>query len=426
MAHPPISEFPSATKWLSQFNSADRAAAASLLDAMVLLNEEQVSRAIREQIYELCKMRKGKHRRMALYAEREFSTAAAFQSELKPDRNGKIRMRAVGRTAAAVRPIRGGSRVGSEGWVSFIISQAQEAWPNTIMNHPGPDLIRGKTSPPGTMVIVTDFIGSGSRVRAMLDVFWAVPSVRAWHSRKYIDFKIIAAAATMDGMAAIRKHRVKPDVLVQSVVPTIRTFPDWKKSSEWLSLINRYGPDAGRGASRYGFGGQGALVALSYRLPNNTPALIHNSSEVWHALYVGPAPDDLRPAFGIRTEAEMLASAAEATGVSFADRLTPADASLVLILSLMRGRWRNGKEIALAERTGLSVPDVWGILRRALKQRLLTPSGRLTDAGQSTLAAGRKNERRRPDIPTNPEPYYPTQLRTPRGPSSTRRPPGRP
>lgn len=106
--------------------------------------------------------------------------------------------------------------------------------------------------------------------------------------------------------------------------------------------------------------------------------------------------------------------------------LSPEDAALVLILSLLRGRWRVGTEVALAERTGMAVPDVMDVLARALKSGFVNGSGRLTDAGQALLAAGRRSERKRPEVVTNPDPYYPLALRTPQGSFSTRRPLGRP
>ena len=169
-----------------------------------------------------------------------------------------------------------------------------------------------------------------------------------------------------------------------------------------------------------------ALIAFNYRLPNNTPALVHRSAAGWRALYEGAAPEDLRTAFGIRTDEEAISKAAADTGVAVSVGLQVTEALLVVLLSLVGGRWRAGAEVALAERTGMAVPDVIDARQRALRNELITASGRLTDKGQELLAAGRRSERKRPDIPTADEPYYPLRLRTPRGSSSTRRPLGRP
>lgn len=423
----PLSSYPTAQSWLKQFATADQPSAKSMLDSLLLLNEEQVSASIRSQLYALAASRHGRRRRIALYAEREFGGAPAFKVEMIPDADGQPRRRSVGRKGPApVSPVRGSGRVGSEGLIAFVISQAHETKPGSFMNHPGPDLLRGKTSPAGSIGIVTDFIGSGSRVCGMLDAFWAVPSVRSWVSRKWIDFKVIAAAATVAGVAKVKRHRLGPEVLFQHVAPTISSHPDFKQAAEWLTLIEKYGPDAGRGASRYGFGGDTALVAFNYRLPNNTPALLHRTHGGWRALYDGAAPDDFRPAFGVRAPAEVIGQAAEITGIAISDDLSPEIAAMVLVLSLLRGRWHPRSQVALAERTGMAVPDVMDVLARALKGGFINGSGRLTDPGQALLAAGRRSERKRPLVATNPEPYYPLALRTSRGSSSTRRPSGRP
>jgi hypothetical protein len=95
--------------------------------------------------------------------------------------------------------------------------------------------------------------------------------------------------------------------------------------------------------------------------------------------------------------------------------LSEDHAQTVFVLSAVRGRWRRGAEVAIAEMTGLTVPEMIVIRRRAIRAGLLSMDGRLTDVGQATLQAGTRSERKRPDIPTASEPYYPKSLRVPRG-----------
>jgi hypothetical protein len=423
---PRLSKSETGSKWLKQFSGSDRSLAEMLLDAMLLMNEEQVSAAIRKQLDTIARTRKGKRRRVALYVEREFAGEKFFKEELIRDHRGRVRRRAVGTSGpAAIKPLRGGPRVGSEGLVAFLVSQEKEAWPRIFINQPGPDRLRAKTGPAGLIVIVTDFIGSGERIRTILDKLWAVHTVRAWTSRHWVDFAVVAAAATPDGLSNVQHHRLRPNVFVEQIAPTVTSHPDYRRTA-WESLLNRYGPASGRGSGRYGFRGVGALIAFSYRIPNNTPAAIHQTEGSWQALYTGPAPPDLREVFGIRTPEEIASNAASNTGIALADDLQVVDQEITVILSLLRGRWRAGSALVLAERTGLSVPDVADLMRKALKDGLITKEGRLTDAGQLFLQASRRGERRRPRVPTSTEPYYPMQLRTPREPSSTRRPSGRP
>src|ERR1700729_3833031 len=63
-------------------------AAAKLLDALVLLNEDDVGSAIRSQLRRLARTRTGVRRKTALYAEREHSRREFFVSSPVPDRDG--------------------------------------------------------------------------------------------------------------------------------------------------------------------------------------------------------------------------------------------------------------------------------------------------------------------------------------------------
>jgi hypothetical protein len=427
MRRPKLSSSTTGQEWLEQFSEEDRPSAAAMLDTLVLLNEEQVSVAIRGLLHGLAAERKGARRRVALYAEREFPERYVFEVRQVPDAIGVVRRRAVGRSGpAAVKPVRGSARVGSEGLIAFIISQAVEASPRVYVNQPGPDRIRSVRSPISALVIVTDFIGSGARVRTMLDKFWNVPSVRAWVSRRWVEFMVVAAASTSAGIDHVHAHRLKQRVLVEHIVPTIFTARKEETRKRWLGLIQAYGPKDASDIMREGFRGGAALIAFNYRIPNNTPLFLHQSSSGWRALYTGAAPEDLRPAFGLEPPEQRIDRAAAAIGVELAISLSVPDAQTVLALSAVRGRWREGAETAIAEMTGLTVPDLITIRREATKAGLLRVDGRLTDAGQATLRAGTRSERKRPDIPTVVEPYYPESLRVPRERSSVRRPSRRP
>lgn len=413
---PKLSKTATGKSWLDQFAERDRATAAALLDALVLLNEEQVASAIRGSLVNLAAERKGRRKRVGLYAEREFPERQAFESQLIRDAAGVVHRRAVGRSGPlAVKTVRGSARVGSEGLIAFTISQVVEAWPLIFANQPGPDRIRSRRNPISALAIVTDFVGSGARIRTMLDKFWNVPSVRAWVSRGWVEFIVVAAAGTSKGLEEVESHRLAPRLLVQHVVPTISSIDDFALQNQCEILIKTYGPQDALGADRTGFGGIGALVAFNYRIPNNTPLLLHRSGGGWKALFTGAAPEDLRPVFGLETMERRIAKAATAVGVDLSPSLPVPDAEMILVLSAIRGRWREGSEVAIAEATGLTLPEVIIIRCRATKAGLLTAGGRLTDAGHAALKAGTRTERQRPVVPTSTEPYYPKALRVPRG-----------
>lgn len=413
--HKRLSQTAAGAAWLDQFGPEDREAAAKMLDAMLLLNEEQVAASIRTALDRVAKGPRHRKRRVALYAEREFDASQIFEVQLLPDAAGRPRRRAVGYNGPpGVKPVRGRSRVGSEGFVAHLISQVSERWAEVFMNHPGPARLRQKTAPAGEIIIVTDFLGSGSRVSTMLDKFWAVPTVRSWKSRNMIRFRVVAAAATPAALSKVRRHRLRPDVAAEWIAPTVKSTSDFRIRSSWTRLIQANGPENGRGTGRFGFGDDGALIAFNYRLPNNTPAMIHHGQSGWRPLYVGSAPPELREIFGVRSIDQVVTFAAQSSGLVFGRELTEAERMTVLVLSMLKGRWHKGAEVALSSRTSLPTHIVMGILLDALKSELITRTGRITDKGYQFMEAARAGERETAAIETSPVPYYPETLRIPK------------
>ena len=125
---PKLSTTPSARAWIRQFAAADQDAATKLVDALRLLNAEDVEAAIRAQLAAIAATRTGPRRKAAVYAEREVAHTAMFQSDRLPGRDGRLRQRAFGNKGPrAIDPIRGRARVGSEGRGATLVSQAVDA-----------------------------------------------------------------------------------------------------------------------------------------------------------------------------------------------------------------------------------------------------------------------------------------------------------
>lgn len=413
-----LSQTATGKAWVAQFSEGKRQYATRLLDAMLLVNEEQVATSIRSLLSHIGQTAEGQGHRVGLYTEREFDEKYAFDIQSVPDATGRLRQRAVGlKGPVAIKTVRGAARIGSEGSISSIISSVIETNRAIFSNHPGPDRIRSAKAPIRLLVIVTDFIGSGARICSMLDKFWNVPTVKSWVSGKRVSFAVVAAVGTQSGIDQVKRHRLSPAVHVDRIAPTIFTFSK-KMKARWSDIIKSEGPDE-KGDDPFGYNGSGALVAFSYRIPNNTPLFLRVSrgraKNRWRALYEGHAPEDLRAAFGLKTSARLIESASENVGVELDPDLPPRDAHLVLALTAVRGKWLPEASYAVAEEIGLSVSDVTRIRRRATTAGLLDARGRLTNAGQKLVRAGTSVERTRPAIPTSPKPYYPVSLRVPGG-----------
>lgn len=410
---PPLSTSPSGRVFISKFKAADQDAATQLVDALVLMNEADVAGEIRKQIELIVKTRRGARKSAAIYVEREFAERAIFKSQKVRARDGVMRMRATGlRGPPAVSPIRGHMRVGSEGSGASVVSGSVSKHRRVLMNHPGPDKLRQRKA--GLIVIVTDFIGSGTRVSKILDKFMAVPSVRSWRAHRWVNFAVVAAAATREGIALVERHGSRPKVHPGVIAPAFATYHDQAAAADWEAMTHQYGPRSARGAGPKGYLNGGALIVFSYRAPNNVPLFLTTKGARWKPLFDGPIADDMRPAFGLKPVDQRVAESSIAIDANLAADLLAQELQTAVVLKAVHGRWRDGQEIEIAERTGLTVSEVTETHERAVRIGLLTPQGRLTDAGQNLAEASRRQERRRPTIPTGANPYYPVALRAPR------------
>lgn len=417
-----LSETAVGQSWLAQFDiGADQAAAAAMLDAMLLLDQEEVAAAQRAGLASLQTQpphRPSSKHRIGLYAEREFAESRIFTEELVNGRDGKQKMRSTGpKRVAPVAPRRGSSRVGSEGPTANVISQVIKSNSRIFTSHPGPEIIR-KTGV-SIICIVTDLIGSGTRINKMLDLFWKSPSVRAWWRLGWLAFSIVSACGTRRGIEEVKRHKFKPEVKSEFSVPSIGDFES-DLVARWTDIMTRYGPPSAIAEDISGFKGSAALVAFTYGIPNNTPLILHGHEGGWKSLYQGAVPENSKRAFHPLSEEERAENALELAGHEL-DRSIGADlAVLHLVLSKIRGKWREGAEYELSERTGLTPEQVRIAINQACAMSLIAGDGHLTEAGQIEIKALRKPWRR-PDIPTNVNPYYPWQLRDPRVSSSNRR-----
>jgi hypothetical protein len=114
---------------------------------------------------------------VGLYAERELRHRFGVPHRLFKEK-GRKHKRAVGGGPQPVRPTKAyDPRVGSEGIVAQLVSELCREHPTKFYSHPGPDTIRAKNI--RRFLLVTDFIGSGTRAWRYLEAAWRVKSAYA-------------------------------------------------------------------------------------------------------------------------------------------------------------------------------------------------------------------------------------------------------
>jgi hypothetical protein len=415
---PNLSSTATGARWLDQFPPGDQARAAELLDYLLLISESEVSRQIHLGLRDMLPA-KG---RVALYAERELAEKTVFPIERYVDSRGIARSRAVGSARfPAIRPTRGATRVGSEGWMAFLISQAVDAEPRFV-NSPSPSQYRSANIDKRIhdIVIVTDFIASGDRIYSLLNGFWRLPTFRAWWSRKWVRFHVVAAVTTGRGRERVLSHPCGPAVHAPMVSPVLTEAPV-VRATQWKKLAIDNGPDD----EPLGYGSTGALLSFEYGFPNNVPAIFRRQYRVggekrrWRPLFKGRSPPDLREAFTGQPGSTVLLMR---LGVQGFQKLREAldgrrrratRIRNLAFLAALRGRWHKDSEIEVAARSGLTVLDVLTARKDAIDSGWVNAEGRLTDPGRRVMKAAKRVAPAKRQVATQPEPYYPKALRVP-------------
>jgi hypothetical protein len=330
-------------------------------------------------------------------------------------------VRATGKApAASSRPA--GFDTGSEGVVGQLVTELCRARPEQAFDNPGPDVIRDKHI--RRLVVVTDCIGSGERVKDALTAAWKVASIRAWWSNraKYgMSFSVVAFAATDQGRRLAESHPSKPDVRIASKCPTVADSFSQDDAERVGALCARYAPDGHsprrekRGAVRraLGYGGTGSLIAFAHGAPNNSPTVLWRSGPGWNALFVAGVTASARADFdnglSAAAVADRLVSMRQTRLASGMVRFGLAGDAGAMVLTLAASARTPGNTPAIGANTGLTADEVGSAVKGAVAAGWLDAKGHLTDAGHRQLDSFRsKRAAQTRPVQSGPvEAYYP-------------------
>jgi hypothetical protein len=407
---PFLSETSIGSSWLKQFHEAEREIAAELIDQTLLVSRDDFVDGLRDLVDELVRRRSDPARKLALFAERPikkiFGTIPAF---FRNSRHG--RARGTGAPPIVVDPRN--QEVGSEGIVAQFITDYCRRNPLVAVGHPGPTKMRCDRV--GEIVILTDFLGSGNRVRRMLESFRYVATLRSWRSYGLMRFVVIAHSGTSDGVAAVQSHKLRPEVSLRMGCPTISNTFRGAQRSRIEALCNAYPVHH---PEPLGYGDIGALIAFAHGCPNNVPPILHSGALGWIPLFKGRSTSDSSAAFlpegddlildqrtqrllKIRDTRKVLASSDNRRWIS-----------AMMLLAAVETGCRTAAEISA--RTHLNLAEVRELVTLARSALWLTHAGRLTHLGHNELVRLRRRRKQAPVLSTGSNNfYYPTQLRAP-------------
>lgn len=404
-------------RWLSQFDPLDQDAATLLASSLALVSHNEFRRKLEDQINEAATAVEGP---VALFAVRELPKHSpepwmtpmvqAFYSCAVPSADGR-----------SINPLDQTTDLGSEAIIVQIIRQITKANTNKFINHPTLEEMRVRRC--RAIMLVDDFIGSGGRIIDFIQSLWMEPTIKSWHSTKFIAFHVVTYSAMESGAAHVRRHKANPTINFHREAPTLYTLPVSQERKNLLeSLCRNYGKRALKGRKNMWLGYKGGMCSLIFEhgCPNNTPAILWETKDTpvgWVGLFpyrtISGEVASVFPPEIIRGDAVSILMGSGQKQLARSGALSRAGEvgqTVLLILALVAGGHRKRSTISFA--TGLSTRDCERILERCIKWNFLTPQRRITPQGLAELRAAKKFRPGSKDaIERGSDYYYPRQLR---------------
>ncbi len=389
---------PRTREWLNQFSSDEDIVAAKLLLGMLdLVTGSHAERHLLRTLTDFDSEHDGK---VAIFTLRDLTTTEKTSHFFGMDE--------------AHKPRKFEPKGGSDGRTGHFTRDAQRAH-SAVLDHPSIATMRQHKV--RWIVFVDDNLSSGNRAVTLVKHFHSHPTIRSWHSLGWVNFAVLAYAATLAAVATLTRLR-RPSVIVKYSRP-IRSIQeaDLRRDqfSALLSLFERYAKNP-----RYarGYRDMATTLVFDYGCPNTVPQLLWAKRDAYFPLFPEKTiPADLRAMFlsGDQHAATVQVSPEPPVNDSVAaaiDALPYSDRQLYTFLSAVGANAHFGSVMHhhLSLYAGLHIEDSIRLVESTTRLGLLSPRFRLTPRGRSELD---RIMRRMPSPAFDglTYPYYPRSLR---------------
>jgi len=309
------------------------------------------------------------------------------------------------------------STPGSEGWIGTLIRDQVRSGSGTTWMDPSSvieDLRRSKCK---SIVILTDYCGSGTQVVNYAEALYRNKTIKSWHSFGVIKIVVVAFAVSPEAINLIKKC---PRIEEIYAVEEADCFSNAHWSRTELDLVTNlcedYASDKKRDES-LGFKGSSGLFITDHGIPNNVPVILRDNGKKWKTLFPNRIITiDFLQGGNPRTPPRSMQDAASELGHTrlartFGDgrrrRTTDEVAVVLMVLSLKK--WRIGQ---VAKFVGCSSQRVKEVIEFLTESQLLDEKRELTSKGWKELAAARRARRKvAANLSGSDAPYYPKSLR---------------
>ena len=292
------------------------------------------------------------------------------------------------------------SRPGSEGFVGNIARDIERSGsgPERQWLPPTTTLDQLRDLGCKSLVIITDYSGSGNQLERYAKSLVRNESIRSWRSGGKILVHAVAFSATSNATVLLGRPGSPVDALwsVESA-PTVQDrpwTPDLRRNVE--DLCHRYALRKRR-KQALGYESSGGLFASEFGAPNNLPVILRQRTDRWNGFFdERSVPTDLAAELDDYSPGFVAADLVAATGQVRLARSQPrgfrsSSFELLQVLALQKSRVRPQAELAAT----LSVDRgrIHELMSALTALDLVDGDGRLTKAGDAEVAAGKRATR---------------------------------
>jgi hypothetical protein len=392
------SETEEGQRWLSNFLSDDISTAMMLLDSLHFVPEDVFRASLIDLLNNLV-LDELTTEPIVLYPVRPPQAAASYV-EPAPDRPWS-------------------AEDGSEHIVANMLTEIVRACGTTRHVSASVPLDKLRSSKVRTVVLVDDYIGSGTTAAAFLDRWWANPTIKSWRSFGLIKFILVAYACSSAAHKMLLKHRILDDLRwVEFGVDFNSAHWDAEERNRIRSLCINY---AHNHSMALGYRRSEGLLVMSHTVPNNLPQIFRHGAgpnQPWVSFFA-PGPRRISPALQLRlgdyrpeADFQRLASRLRQPRLAegyIAEETQGARPLLLLLAALTRSPRSDNR---LTQELGLTIFELRNLLLAAQTLELIDKGRHLTDQGRAVLHhAGRRQRAVKIRLQGSEDPYYPTSLR---------------
>ena len=395
--------------WLSNFVPEDRPTAQTLLDSIKFVQLSTIRRNLRILLQALLSDQKIIEPAMVLAA-----LSMEDLPQLEPPERPHVAFDTFGLgDRISVTP-------GSEGLIGNLIRDLLRVPPTASCSllPPTATLESLRQHRCRSIVIVTDYSGSGAQLWNYAKTLVRNRTIRSWRSGGLLQIHAVAFAATPTAFEMPCRPRSPLDNLwAAETAPTFGDRP-WTASERAAveQLCHLY-TQRGRQSEAFGYQASRGLFATEAGAPDNLPVILRQSGKNWRPFFDGrTVPAELVSELGDYAPEFDSDGLVASTGQARLARMPPSrntrhvSTELLKVLALLNRRARPAAEVAAT--MGLDLQRAERLLAALTRLGLIDEDRRLTAAGAAELAAGKRAVR---EVAVTLKPssdfYYPSTMR---------------